>query len=473
MATITSNHIYDPYDQWFTLDYTFSNGVFTWSVTSYSASAPYRTNIYGLTVNIGGNSYYRGDIGYNDYTPGSVIYSGSTPLTQCTVNNGTVALSVSGNYYYGTWNTSYRASGSGTQAIVPPVVATPTYTITNGYSGSIVGGMSSLNFTMSATPGSSGTTITGYRLYIDGVQAYSGAAATCTVTAPISAGSHTAYAVAIESNGAMGTSSSITITVVAYVPPSLTSVTSIRWSTGNNSGVPADDGTYARLSAVYESATIGGSAIATSCKITVSSYTGTINTSGNVLYSGSILSADQSYNVKYELYDVYNTTPIVRYDTISIGGRALDFVHDSSLGYGIGINTKAVAGETRIKGKLVFEANCLWHSSATSLGATTISLDLSGYSHVIIGGYAWGDSGYFECLCDVGGSGILFYGGYSTASTSSVQNFLNFTWRTVSATASSVTFGNGQMSYAGGLYQNWSNRAVPMWIWGIKKATSV
>ena len=476
MATITTNHIYDPYDQWLTLDYTFSGGTFSWSVTSHSNNGAYRTNIYGLTVNVGGNSYYIGDIAWGDYTPGTALYSNTTSLASCTVNAGVVSLSVSGNYYYGTWNTSYRASGSGTQAITSPTVATPTYTVSGDYNSSIVAGMSTLSFSFSATPGTTGNTITGYKLYFNGVQVYSGATASCTVTAPASAGSHTAYVIAVESNGAQGQSTNITITTVAYVYPSFESVSSIRWSTGNGSGAPADDGTYARLSATFTSGSVGGTTISTYCKATVSTYSGTINSSGGIVYSGSILSADNSYLVTYELYDDYLTlaNAIIRTDTISIGGRAIDLIHDSNDGYGIGINTKAVAGRFTVKDLvLTLDGNCLWYNSNntyTPSGAE--SIDLSSYSHIIIGGYAWGDGGYFENIVEVGGYSQLWYGGYNTDSTASVQNFLNFVWRTVTTTTSGVTFGRGQMVYAGGIYQNWDNRCVPKWIWGIKKPTS-
>lgn len=475
MATITTNHIYDPYDQWLTMDYTFANGKFTWSVVSHSNSGAYHTDIYGLTVNIGGNPYYKGDIPWGNYSPETVIFSGETELANCTVVNGIVNLAVACNYYYGTWNAAYRAYGSGSQAITPPSVATPTYTVTGDYNNDIVGGASTLNFSFSATPGSSGTTITGYKLFIDGVQVYSGSAASCSVTAPTPGGAHTAYVVATESNGAQGTSSSITITTVAYTAPSFDSVSSIRWSTGNSSGVPADDGTYARVSAVYTSAQIGGTDIPTSCKITVSSFNGTINSSGGVLYSGSILTLDNSYLVTYELYDdfVGIGNAIIRTDTISIGGRALDFIHNSN-GYGVAVNTKAEVGKFKVKDLiLTLDGNCLWYNSADSFTPSgAIPLDLSGYSHLIIAGYAWGNSGYFENVVEVGGSSMLCYNAYNTDSTASVQNFLNCVWRSVSVTSTGITFGQGQMVYAGGIYQNWNNRCVPKWIWGIKKPTT-
>lgn len=478
MATITTNHIYDPYDQWFTLDYTFSAGVFSWRVTSHSNNGSYRTNIYGLTVNVGGNSYYIGDIAWGNYTPGVVLYSGSTNLTDCTVVNGAVTLAVTGNYYYGTWNTSYRATGSGTQAITPPTVANPTYTVANDYNGSIVAGMSSLTFSFSATPGSAGNTITGYKLFINGVQVYSGATAGCTVTAPLAVGNCSVYVVAVESNGAQGQSSTITITTVSYAAPSFDSTSCIRWSTGDGTGQPADDGTYTRLSAEFVSAKIDGTAIATYCKISVLSYNGTISSSGSVLYTGSILSLDNSYLVTYELYDAYvgSGNAIVRTDTISIGGRAFDLIHDPNDGYGAAVNGKSEPGKFIIKDLILdFEGNCLWTSTATTFAAQTVQLDLSEYSHIIIGGCAWdsnGGDGYFENIIEVGKSGMLSYNGCNGDNASNPQSFINMVWRAVSVTSTGVTFGQGEMVYAGGVYRGWNNRCVPMWIWGFKKPRS-
>lgn len=347
MATITTNHIYDPYDQWFTLNYSFANGAFSWSVISHSNNGGYRTDIYGLTVSIGGKTYSRTKIAYGDYTPGSVILSGTTNLSECNISNGIVAISISGNYYNGTWDPTHRASGSGSMPIVLPEVEAPTYTISNGYNGNIVSGISNLIFSMQATPGSEGTTISAYKLYIDGVQVYSGSAASCTVKAPTSAGNHTAYVIAVESNGASGQSTNITFTTLSYTYPSFNSVTSVRWSSGSSSGVASDDGTYAKLSADYNASKIGNTSLTTRCKMQISSFEGVVDASGSVLYTGNILSVDLSYTVIYKLYDDYlgEANAIIRADTISIGGRAFDLIHDASDGYGAAFGKKAVAGK--------------------------------------------------------------------------------------------------------------------------------
>lgn len=348
--TYTGNVVPSDPDQYFILNVTFENGAFTWNVTANRSDGAtgnvVRNNIYGLTVNIGGNSYYKGDIAYGNYTVGSVVYNGVTQLTNCTITAGAVAVSVSGNFWYGTWNATYRSSASGNITITSPTVATPTYTIGNPYSSTtIVGGYSTLSWTFSATAGTAGNTISNYALFQDGVQVYSGATASCTITAP-SGGSHTYYCVATESNGATGTSSTVSVTTVAYTQPTFTAVSSIRWSTGNSSGSASDDGTYARLSATFTQSAIGGTNLTTTLKATVSSYTNTTTTSGAVLYSGSILSPDSSYQVTYKLYDSYvgEANAVVRTDIITIGSRGIDLVHTAEDGYGLGFGMKGTAG---------------------------------------------------------------------------------------------------------------------------------
>ena len=80
MATITGNVVHADPDQWFTLDYTFANSKFTWSVTAHASHTSYWNTIYGLTVNVGGNSYYKGDISWQGYTPNTVVYLSTEKL---------------------------------------------------------------------------------------------------------------------------------------------------------------------------------------------------------------------------------------------------------------------------------------------------------------------------------------------------------------------------------------------------------
>ena len=343
--TLTTNVVHADPDQSFTLEVTLSDGTFSWSVKSNGVGAGnVRNSIYGLTVNIGGNSIYIGDIAWNNYTPNSVLRTGTVPLANCAISSGVVTCTVQGNYYYGTWNTDYRCYGSGTITVVSPSVNAPLYVV-NKVANVNLAGFSTILFSFSATPGSGGT-ITNYRLYQDGVQIYSGSSNSCTITSPV-AGTHTYYVVATESNGATGQSSSVSITTKEFTPPSFISVDSVRWSTGDSSGTASDDGEYAKLTASYNKAQIDGSDINTVVKVVVSSYTGTISASGNSVYTGQILSPDTSYVVVYKLYDptvMGEANAIIRTDIISIGGRGLDMIHDSSDGYGVAFGMKSTPG---------------------------------------------------------------------------------------------------------------------------------
>ena len=349
MATITGNNVYADPTQWWTLDYTFANSKFTWSVTCHASHTSYWNSIYGLTVNVGGNSYYKGDIDWRNYTPNTVVYSGTTNLSDCTVSGGVVTLSVSGNFYYGTWNTDYRSYGSGTCAVDPPTVATlSTPSITNQYSGMTVAGRSVITFRMKGTSQTGSTTMS-YSLYQDGSvistsTGTSGQNKDVTVTAP-SAGSHTYKYTATDGNGTSTTSGNVSITTYAYTAPSFTSVSAVRWSTGNSSGTASDTGTYAKCVANFTQGQVGTTKLTTTLTVTVNNTSSTTTTSGTALYmGGGNLSADNSYTVTFGLKDTYvTTTSVTRTDTLTQGGRGIDLVYGSTQ-YGVALGKKATAG---------------------------------------------------------------------------------------------------------------------------------
>ena len=110
----------------------------------------------------------------------------------------------------------------------------------------------------------------------------------------------------------------------------------------------------------------------------------------------------------------------------------------------------------------------LWTNPNTTYSTGKVSLSLSDYDEIEILCAAWQTSGYFYSRCPVGKDGLMQFISYSTDSTGSVQNFINTAMRKYSVATSGVTFQNGQMLYAGSIYQNWSNRAVPLKIYGIK-----
>lgn len=452
--------------QYIILTVTLSEGVFSYSVVPYSSSSE-KTDIYGMSINIGGNSIYVGDRPWSNYTLGVPIKTGTISLANCDINAGSVSVSASCNFRVGTWNPSYKATASGAFPVASPTNVTLSYTAADKYGNTIVGGYSTLTFTFSATPGTSGNTISSYRLYQNGTQIYNGLSS-CTITA--TAGENTYYVVAVESNGAVGQSADTVITAEAYIPPMFESVSSIRWTTvagknkynpaanpieqgaisssggadtanntrvrtngyisvqpsttytlstnvarvfvlqygsnenylnvysgwqtspftfttGSNTynirvvfayatdvnilpsavewvqieegsaatswepysdnGSPSDDGRCAKLSATFTNAMIGDEELATTCVASIVGI-GTIGTiqSGGEIISANDLSPDSSYTVIYELYDGQFTTsssPVVRTDTITIGGRGIDLIHFGT-DYGVAVGTKATAG---------------------------------------------------------------------------------------------------------------------------------
>lgn len=114
----------------------------------------------------------------------------------------------------------------------------------------------------------------------------------------------------------------------------------------------------------------------------------------------------------------------------------------------------------------------LWTNPSQSLGAVTIPLDLSAYDAVEVYATIIDNDGpatvggYFKA--NKGGSGIIQFGNLSLDNTSDAAHFLNLISRTFSVTNTGVTFSNGQMTYVGSAFPNWSGRAVPKKIYGIK-----
>lgn len=354
MATYNSNIVPSDPDQYFQLDVSFNGEQFTWTVTPFLRSGSTgdvpRCSIYGLTVRIGGNQYYKGNIDWRNYFVGNVVYSGTTQLSACTVTNGTVAVGLSGNFWHDTWDTTLTCTISGSEATVLPTVDALEF-ITNKYRNQTVAGVSRMSISVIATPGVSGDTITDYKIYFDG----SLVATTQSTEFVIPPGAtHTFYAEVTESNGVKGTSPVHTIdNCLAYTPPAFVSISSVRWSTGDNTGVASDDGEYAKLTATFTDSKVGTENYGSACKVKIGTHTiGTINTSGGSVYSGQILNPNQSYTVIYELYDsstmstfvaTSELAPIVASDIITIGGRGIDLIHTGS-DYGVAVGMKATAG---------------------------------------------------------------------------------------------------------------------------------
>ena len=186
MAKYTSNVVNTTYNgdagpnQWFDLEVTLSSGVFSYSLVPRSDWGATRTTIYGLKINIGGVVRNVGDIAWSSYTPGTAVASGNISLSDCVISSGEVSISASCNFRVGTWSSAYTAAVNSSIAVATPSVSVPTYIASNKYLDKIVAGVSSIVFSMAATPGTVGNTIIEYRLYQDGLRICSGASGSCT-----------------------------------------------------------------------------------------------------------------------------------------------------------------------------------------------------------------------------------------------------------------------------------------------------
>ena len=305
-------------------------------------------------MNIGGNSYYKGDIPWGNYTPGSTVYSGTTTLASCVQTGGAVAVGLSGNYWYGTWNATYTCTISESIAIVSPDIVGAGATITaKGYNNKCVAGYTKVSVSVTASSVGAGNSLTTCKLYTDGQLTDSDDISSGMVTfynIPIPFGtSHTFTVEVFQDNGASTTSPVAVPAILEYTPPKIVSMSSVRWSRGDNTGVADDGGTYVKCTPTYTRAMVGTTPLTTTCKISVSSYNGTTTdyTGATSLYLGSgNLQVDNSYNILYELYDgtfLTSTHSVKGVDILTIGGRGIDLIHTGSQ-YGVAIGTKATAG---------------------------------------------------------------------------------------------------------------------------------
>lgn len=120
-----------------------------------------------------------------------------------------------------------------------------------------------------------------------------------------------------------------------------------------------------------------------------------------------------------------------------------------------------VTGQTEFK-------TLLWTNSGNTYGTGTVSLDLSEYDAVEILAAGFQTSNYVYSRCPVGKDGLIQCFTTSADNTSNAYTFMNTATRHYTVSSTGITFDNGQMTYSGYAYQNWTNRAVPLKIWGIK-----
>ena len=196
---------------------------------------------------------------------------------------------------------------------------------------------SKATLTINGATGSYGSTISAYSITGGG---YSSTASSMTTGLLTTSGTITFTAKVKDSRGRWSAEKTVSISVVAYSPPTFTNYLTQRC---NSSGTVTTNGTYGRglINFTYASCS-SKNTITTAVaykRSTASSYTTTSVTfsSGTAFtFGGGNLSTDYSYDIRYTLTDAFGSIIVV--DTLSTASVLMDF---KSGGTGIGVGKVA------------------------------------------------------------------------------------------------------------------------------------
>lgn len=196
---------------------------------------------------------------------------------------------------------------------------------------------SKVTLTINGAAGSRGSTISAYSITGGG---YSGTSSSLTTGLLTTSGTISFTAKVKDSRGRWSAEKTVSISVVAYSPPTFTNYLTQRC---NISGTVTTNGTYGRglINFTYASCS-GKNTITTAVaykRSTASSYTTTSVTfsSGTAFtFGGGNLSTDYSYDIRYTLTDAFGSIVVV--DSLSTASVLMDF---KSGGTGIGIGKVA------------------------------------------------------------------------------------------------------------------------------------
>ena len=108
-----------------------------------------------------------------------------------------------------------------------------------------------------------------------------------------------------------------------------------------SNGTLDEDGTYAKCQISFTNSTIGGTAITTTARATIGSYSNTSTSSPmSVVIGGGALATGNSYSVTYTLTDAVGTAASAS-DILSVSFHTMNFASD---GKGVGIGQAGVSG---------------------------------------------------------------------------------------------------------------------------------
>lgn len=189
--------------------------------------------------------------------------------------------------------------------------------------GIYVQGKSKATLKINGAAGTQGSTISSYSISGGGFSSTSSSFTTGFLT---TVGTITFTAKVTDSRGRTSDPKTVSISVVAYSPPSVSSYSSQRC---NSAGTPLDSGTYVKglISFSYASCS-SKNTITTSTSYKKSSATAWTNanktfSSGTAFTFGGSISAESSYDIKYTISDAFTTVTVN--DTISTVSVLMDF----------------------------------------------------------------------------------------------------------------------------------------------------
>ena len=183
---------------------------------------------------------------------------------------------------------------------------------------------SKAKLTINGAAGSYGSTVSSYSITGGG---YTSTASSFTTGFLNSSGSITFTATVTDSRGRVSAAATVTISVVAYSPPSFANYLSQRCL---SNGTINDDGTYIRGLVSYSYASCGGKNTVTRAtyykKASDTAWTNASAafSSGTAFtFGGGTISTETSYDIKYTLTDTFTT--IASQDIVSTAAVVMDF----------------------------------------------------------------------------------------------------------------------------------------------------
>lgn len=303
-------------------------------------------------MKINGTVKYGYGVPYQDYSPSGTYYNSGTQLASGSFtiyhnNDGTGSFSVDvgGCLQYSYWymNPSYRGYGQadtgnwntkGSTSItldaIPRNPATISATVSNTKYESntyVVGGYSTSTITVSATMGDA-PSITKYIVKRGTEVLKESASSPISFTVPNVSGNSQSITYTVQAIDSYGLYSNVytctAFTAYKYTPGGFTSAPLSQRCL--NDGTLDEEGQYAKCQISFQNSKIGTNNITTTCKATISSYSGQTTTSPlNVVIGNGSLAQSSSYTVTYSLSDALGNNFITSTDTISVSFHTANF----------------------------------------------------------------------------------------------------------------------------------------------------